>query len=139
MTMKNKIVMPADFTNLSPGITPIVELLEQLEVDHKTIYKVELCLEELLANVASYAYPPDVEGDIEIHYEVVEDPRMIEITIIDKGRFFNPLETKDPDTTLSAEERNIGGLGVFIVKNTMDFIEYHRKDDKNILIIKKKI
>ena len=134
----NRISIHTEVDDVSKGITPIVQFLEELEVDHKVIYKVELALEELLVNVASYAYAPGT-GKIDISYYVQENPRMIVISIADEGKAFNPLQQKDPDTTLSSEERQIGGLGVFLVKKTMDEVEYNRKNGKNVLIIKKTI
>ena len=133
------ITIPADVDQISKGISPIMELLKGMEVDHKILYKIEVALEELLVNVASYAYPEDKKGNIDIEYEVVDDPKSIIISIIDEGKEFDPLKRNDPDITLSAEERDIGGLGIYLVKNIMDSIEYHRKDNKNILIIKKSL
>lgn len=135
----HKITIPADVNQIDKGISPIMDLLKGKEVDHKILYKIEVALEELLVNVASYAYPEDKKGNIDIEYEVVDNPKSIIISIIDEGKEFDPLKRNDPDTTLSAEERDIGGLGIYLVKNTMDSIEYHRKDNKNILIIKKNL
>ena len=134
----NRISVNTETDDVSKGITPIVNLLNELEVEHKVVYKVELALEELLVNVASYAYKPG-HGIIDISYEIEDNPRTIVITIVDQGKAFNPLEIEDPDITLPSGERKIGGLGVFIVKNTMDELTYDRKDDKNILVVKKAI
>ena len=135
----HKIVIPAQVDKVNDGMAEIIDVLKNAGVDHKIVYKIEVALEELLVNVASYAYPPDVDGQITIEYEVTDSPKMITISIIDEGKEFDPLKRQNPDTTLSAEERDIGGLGIFIVKNVVDSIEYHRKDNKNILIIKKSI
>lgn len=134
----NRIEIPADKDNVSLGITPIVKFLEDLGVEHKVVYKIELALEEVLVNIASYAYDSE-PGDIRIEYELLDSPRMIKIQIIDSGKEFNPLAHEDPDISLSVEEREVGGLGLFIVKNTMDEVKYDRRDNKNILTIKKKI
>ena len=135
----HKITIPADVDQIDKGISPIMDLLKGMKVDHKILYKIEVALEELLVNVASYAYPEDKKGNIDIEYEIVDNPKSIAISIIDEGKEFDPLKRNDPDTTLSAEERDIGGLGIYLVKNIMDSIEYHRKDNKNILIIKKNL
>ena len=132
------ITIPAEVNKISEGIDPIIQFLKELEVDSKITYKIQLCLEEILTNVASYAYAPN-EGNIIIQYSLSESPRMIEITIIDEGKAFNPLESENPDITLPVEERQIGGLGLFIVKKTMDEIKYDRKNNKNVLMMKKKI
>jgi anti-sigma regulatory factor (Ser/Thr protein kinase) len=98
-----------------------------------------VALEEILVNVASYAYE-DGKGEITIDYVLIDSPqKMISITISDEGKAFNPLEAEDPDTTLPVEQRKIGGLGIFIVKKTMDVIDYDRKYNKNVLTIKKKL
>ena len=130
---------PAEKEQLAGAIEKIVSFLKELGAEHKTIYKVEVALEEILVNIVSYAYPPTENGTIRIDYEYIEDPKMITITIIDEGKEFNPLAKDDPDITLSAEERDIGGLGLFIVKNTMDEVKYQRVNNRNVLILKKKI
>ena len=81
----------------------------------------------------------DATKDIKIEYEYIEPQNMVSITIIDEGKAFDPLKRNDPDVTLSAEDRDIGGLGLFIVKKTMDEVTYKRLNNKNVLILKKKI
>ena len=117
----------------------ILAVLEELNADHKTAYKVRLALDELLTNVVSYAYEGKEGGEIEISYKIADDPRSITLSIADEGKAFNPLETKDPDLALDVAERKIGGLGIFLVKNVMDEIDYRREDERNILTIKKNI
>ena len=134
-----EVTIPADVKHLPNAIDPVVKFLEELEVEHKTVYKVQLCLDEILTNVASYAYQAD-KGEIHVRYELINSPeRMIEITVTDEGKYFNPIDTKDPDLTASIEDRKIGGLGLFIVKKNMDEVTYDRKNDKNILTMRKKI
>jgi len=125
-------------SNVDEMIEPIVQSLNDLNVDKKVIYKIHLCLEELLANVASYAYYPK-QGEVEVSHEIKQDPRHIVIQIVDSGKPFNPLEVNEPDLDASLEDRQVGGLGLFIVKKTMDEIAYQREDNKNILIVKKNI
>jgi sigma-B regulation protein RsbU (phosphoserine phosphatase) len=133
-----KVTLPADKSRIAEGIAPVLALLEESGADHKTIYKVELALDEVLTNVASYAYAPEL-GDVTIEYGILADEeRTLQVSIIDSGKEFNPLQNEDPDTTLSAEERGIGGLGLFLVKKSMDEVTYRRKDEKNILTMKKK-
>lgn len=120
------------------ALAKAVELLSQLQVDRKTAYKIRLVLDELLTNVVSYAYEND-EGEIEIDYEINNDPRMVTILIIDEGKPFNPLEHEDPELIPNIAERPIGGLGLFIVKNSVDELDYQRQGNQNILTIKKKI
>jgi anti-sigma regulatory factor (Ser/Thr protein kinase) len=99
---------------------------------------VDLSVEELFINVASYAYAPGT-GDAVIRVMTKENPRRISITISDRGMPYNPLEKEDPDVTLSAEERKIGGLGVFMVKKSVDDIHYEYKYGQNIVTIEKNL
>ena len=87
---------------------------------------------------AHYAYRPDV-GPATVRVEVEKDPPAVSITFIDHGIPYDPLAKEDPDITLSAEERSIGGLGIFMVKKSMDDIDYEYKDGQNILHIRKLI
>ncbi len=138
MNKKYSYELEADVKNLELMLEPIEKELEELNVEHKTIYKIRLALEELFTNVANYAYQPG-KGQIQIAYVVKDNPRSIEVTIKDNGKAFNPLESKEPDLDAKVEDRRIGGLGLFIVKNTMDGISYVRKDNQNILVIIKNI
>lgn len=97
---------------------------------------IEVCLEELFVNIASYAYP---EGEGTAEVRVAVDDGTASITLIDEGIPFDPLAKPDPDVTASAEERQIGGLGIYMVKNKMDDMVYKREDGKNVLTICKKL
>lgn len=115
-------------------------LLELLEEDLKkascpqeTRTVVEICAEEIFVNIASYAY--EEENGVARIEEKIEE-RQISLCFQDRGKPYNPLEKKDPDTTLSAEERQIGGLGIFMVKNMMDNVEYAYEDGWNRLTMK---
>lgn len=110
--------------------------LEALDCPYKAEMQIDLAIDELFGNIANYAYNPET-GDATVRLEVEEDPLSVIITFSDNGKPFNPLEAKEPDTTLSAEERQIGGLGIFIVKKYMDMIDYDYRDGQNILRIKK--
>ena len=112
--------------------------LEALGCSFKAETQIDVAIDELFGNIARYAYNPET-GKATVRLEVEENPLSVIITVTDKGRPFNPLEKSDPDTTLSAEEREIGGLGIFLVKKTMDLIEYDYKDGQNILKIKKSV
>ena len=88
--------------------------------------------------IANYAYHPEV-GSATVRVEVTKSPLAVIITFIDNGVPYDPLAKDDPDTTLSADERQIGGLGIFMVKKSMDQISYEYKDGQNILRIKKNL
>ena len=93
---------------------------------------------ELFSNIAQYAYAPGT-GPATVRVETEEDPRAVILTFIDRGIPYNPLAAEDPDITAPAEERSIGGLGVFLVKKTMDDVRYEYREGRNILRILKRI
>lgn len=135
--MKKELKIEANLDNLDLVLGFIEENLELAECPMKIAMKIVVCVEELYVNVASYAYD-GASGDCTLYFEQDEKtPNRISITIEDKGKPFNPLEKADPDTTLDAEEREIGGLGIFMVKNIMDNIIYERKQKNNIIIMEK--
>ena len=110
--------------------------LKGLDVSMAENMKINLVMEELFVNIANYAYAPKT-GYAQVRSEVFPEDNAIEITIIDDGVPFNPLSQKDPDVTLSAKERKIGGLGIYMVKKEVDQIAYRREDQQNILWIRK--
>ena len=114
------------------------EQLESLACPPKAQMQIDIAIDELFGNIAHYAYNPEV-GDATVRVEVTEDPLAVVITFIDKGVPYDPLAKEDPDITLTAEERGIGGLGIYMVKKSMDDITYEYKDGQNILKIKKHI
>ena len=98
--------------------------------------QIQVCVEEMFVNVAHYAYN-GAEGTVTLDIDV--DNGVMTITLTDEGMQFDPLAKKDPDITLAASERPIGGLGIFMVKKSMDEVEYKRENNKNIFTMKKKI
>ncbi len=95
-----------------------------------------VAVEEIYVNIAHYAYGGQA-GEALVHIDITENPEKCRVVFKDKGLPYNPLEKKDPDITLSAEERQIGGLGIYIVKQSMDKVEYEHKDGYNIMTIEK--
>lgn len=112
--------------------------LEELGCSRKIRFQIDIAIDELFTNIASYAYHPK-NGMATVRVEVQQDPMAVVITFIDQGIPYDPLAKEDPDITLSAEKRPIGGLGIFMVKKSMDDIRYEYKDGRNILRILKKI
>ena len=110
--------------------------MEIKELPMKLSMQISVCVEEIFTNIARYAYS-EKEEDVTLGISYSEDELIMRFT--DHGMPFDPLMKKDPDVTLSAEERDIGGLGIFIVKKTMDDVHYEYKNGKNILTIRKKI
>lgn len=131
---ENNIKLKATDENLHKATKFISKCLKDTRCTEKFVRQVELYVEEIFVNVAHYAYAPNI-GDIEISCEVFADK--IRVTFIDEGKNYNPLDKPDPDVTLSAAEREIGGLGIFMTKKLTDKIEYEYKDGKNILITEK--
>lgn len=112
--------------------------LEQLGCPAKTQMKVDIAIDELFGNIANYAYTPGI-GAVTVRVEVTDDPPAVAVTFIDSGVPYDPLAKEDPDITLSAKDRQIGGLGIYMVKKMMDDITYEYKDGQNILKIRKEI
>ena len=134
----SELTLEAKTENLDKVLSFVDKHLEEQECPMKTQMQIDIAVEELFVNIAHYAYNPEV-GPVTIRVEVQKEPLAVTITFIDHGVPYDPLAKEDPDITLSAEERQIGGLGIFMVKKSMDDISYEYKDGQNILYIKKKI
>ena len=119
-------------------LNELAEQLEELDCPMKIQTQLDIAVDELFSNIAHYAYNPET-GPATVQVEVTENPLSVIITFIDQGVPYDPLAKSDPDTTLSAEDRQIGGLGIYMVKKTMDDISYEYKEGKNILTIKKNL
>ena len=135
--MVNK-TFPAKAEALNDVIGFVEETLEAFECPMKTQMAICVAIEEVFVNVAHYAYP-DSDGVVNLHIAFEEESRNITFRMVDKGVPFDPLKKPDPDVTLSAEEREIGGLGIFITKKTMDSLSYAYENGENILTMIKKI
>ena len=131
-----KLIIPADIDKLSDVTDFVNAVLEENDCTIKAQMQIEVALEELYVNIAHYAYP-DKKGEAEIDVSVADG--YVTITLIDSGIPYDPLAKPDPDVTLSAEKRQIGGLGIFMSKKLMDKISYEYSDAKNKLTVKKKI
>lgn len=116
----------------------IEEELEALDAGMKAVIQINVAIDEIFSNIANYAYQGS-EGMATVRLEFDEAARQASITFIDEGVAYNPLEKEDPDTSLSADERPIGGLGIYMVKNIMDDVRYEYADGKNMLTIVKTI
>ena len=99
--------------------------------------QIDIAVEEIFVNIANYAYGDNV-GIVMIRSKVSAEPYSITITFIDNGVSYDPLSKPDPDVTLSAEDRQIGGLGIYMVKKNMDSIDYQYLDGQNILTLTKR-
>ena len=134
-----ELILKANKENLTKLQSTVEEKLEQYGAAMKDIMQVGIAIEEIFVNIVNYAYAPGTTGDAKIQIEFDRDSRMFSITFADSGVPYNPLEKKDPDVTLSAEERAIGGLGIYMTKKIMDDITYEYRDGQNVLTLKKEI
>lgn len=132
LNIKNNI---EDLARLAPFID---EVAEAFDIAPDITFQLNLALDEALANSVDYAYPAGTEGSVILEADKTED--VIIFRLIDEGAEFDPTQGgNDVDTTLSAENRPIGGLGIFLIKQMMDEMIYERKENKNILTLKKQI
>ena len=128
------LTVPAAKERLGEVMAFVDDFLEGCGCPMKAQMQIDLCVEEVFVNIASYAYSGE-PGDAEIR--ISETDGVVTMTFIDSGIHYDPLKKKDPDLTLSAEERQIGGLGIFLVKKNTDSVTYQYKDGKNILTLSK--
>lgn len=131
-----KRIFPADTSELHNVLAFSDEELEKHNCNMKTQMTIDIMVEEIFVNIASYAYEGNKgEMSLEIEFEGND----VIYTFIDSGIEFNPLAKEDPDITAKAEDRSIGGLGIYMVKKSMDEVSYAREDGKNIFVMKKGI
>lgn len=131
-----ELTIAATVENIEAVTDFVNQQLEELACPMKAQMQINIAIDELFSNIAHYSYNPEI-GQATVRVEVMENPLAVSITFIDNGVPFDPLSKEDPDLTLSAEERQIGGLGIYMVKESMDEITYEYKDGQNILSIKK--
>lgn len=138
--MANASVLEIEATvaNMPKVLQFIDENLEAAGCTLKTQMQIDIAVEEWFVNIAHYAYEEGT-GMATVLMEVKGDPKAAYIQFVDKGVQYDPLAKADPDVTLSAEERKIGGLGIYLIKNTMDDVRYEYKDGHNMLTIVKTI
>jgi anti-sigma regulatory factor (Ser/Thr protein kinase) len=124
--------------NLPEVLAFIDSQLEELNCGIKIITQVDVAVEEIFVNISSYAYNPET-GPATIRAEITEEPLSVIISFIDNGKQYDPLAKPDPNVKIPLKERKKGGLGIFMVKKTMDDVSYEYKDGQNILTIIKTI
>lgn len=130
---------PAALDQLESVQMFVLEQLKGHTYSERTRAQLDVAVEEIFVNIARYAYPPDQLGWVLIRCQVEEEPPRIIVQFVDRGVPFDPLAKKDADITLSAEERQIGGLGILMVKRSMDQVEYTYEDGQNVLTLTKNI
>lgn len=134
--MQHSITLTNDIQQV-PQLADFVDMVcEEVGMDMAVAIQMNLAMEEAVVNVMNYAYPADTVGDVTIEAVTIAD--QLQFTITDSGIPFDPTAKAEVDTTLSAEERPIGGLGIHLVRQLMDSINYERIDGKNVLTLRKK-
>ena len=142
-----KLTVPAQIDSLEKVLGFTGNLTQEIGLETKQLNNVGIAVEEVFVNIASYAYPSDTSPtsnasiaklcDGEVTISVSTDSGKLIIEFADNGMPYDPLVKADPDTTLPIDEREIGGLGIFMVKKLMDDVRYRYEDGKNILTIYK--
>ncbi|MBR4961689.1 MAG: ATP-binding protein [Clostridia bacterium] len=133
-----ELTIAAAIENIETVTDFVNEQLEAIDCPMKAQMQIAIAIDEIFSNIAHYAYGTET-GQATVRVEALEDPESVMITFMDNGVPYDPLAKADPDTTLSADEREIGGLGIYMVKKTMDDISYEYKDGQNILRMIKKL
>ena len=133
--LKKEITVDSKIENIDAQTAFVEKELEPFEPSMKAQMQINVAIDELFSNVVHYSG----SSKMTLVLEVVEDVLSASLTFIDNGVAYDPLAKADPDVTLSADDREIGGLGIFLVKKTMDQMEYKRDGEKNILKITKKL
>lgn len=134
--VKAELTVKAVVENLEKVISFVDEILETVECPVKVQMKIDIAVDEIFSNIAHYAYCPQT-GMATVQVEVLKEPRIVCITFIDQGIPYNPLPMPEPDTSSSVEERQLGGLGIYMVRKSMDDVSYEYREGENILTIKK--
>ena len=131
-----KLTMKAERENIPEVIDFVDRELDELGCPEKTKTQINIAIDELYGNIASYAYGEE-NGGVTVIIDGDSTPGAVSISFQDEGKPFNPLESGEPDVTLPARERKVGGLGIFLVRKSMDDVRYEYRDGKNILTIRK--
>ena len=134
----DELKISAQVEKLNEVLAFVDERLERYDCPIKIQTQIDIAVEEIFVNIANYAYTPET-GDATIKIGISEDPLEVTISFADSGVPYDPLAKEDPDITLPAEKRPIGGLGIYMVKKSMDNVEYEHKDGMNIFVIRKKL
>jgi serine/threonine-protein kinase RsbW len=136
-TSSNVLILRNDVNELSRVQLFLESLEEAGNVPSSLLMPLNLVLEEALTNIIFYAYEPGTVNEIRLDFVTYAD--RLEITLTDSGKPFDPTVSPDPDISLSAEDRPIGGLGIFLIRKLMDTVDYQRKDEHNILTLSKQL
>ena len=131
-----ELTLDATIENITRATEFVNAQLEASGCETMTIRRIDVAIDELFSNIARYAYASHI-GTVTVCVEMRQDPRAVEISFVDAGSPYNPLEHKDPDSGLTSKERKDGGFGIYIVKKTMDDVRYEYVDGHNATTIVK--
>ena len=134
----NELEIDAEEAKLAEVQTFVEERLEAVDCPMKALMQINVAVEEIFVNIASYAYVPE-KGKAKVRVEISDEPVSVTITFEDRGIPYDPVAREDPDITLPASQRAIGGLGIFMTKQIMDDVAYEYRDGQNILTLKKRL
>ena len=136
-TLTETLLIKNNVHEVSKFSTFIKSVMDKLNIEKTLARQLRLAIEEAVVNVIDYAYPAGQEGDIEVR--IMSDGKTLKTVLIDSGVAFDPTAKEKADTSLSADDRQIGGLGILLVRELMDSINYERIDGQNILTLIKKV
>jgi anti-sigma regulatory factor (Ser/Thr protein kinase) len=132
--MNKKLILKNDISEIKNLTDFLCKVCEENDICNKILCDATLAIEEIFANIVHYGYEDKNEHFVEINIKIADDNLALEI--IDDGKPFNPLEEPPPKTDTSFEEREVGGLGIHLVRNLMDELEYKQVKGKNVLTMK---
>ncbi len=132
------LTVPAKTEELDNVCDFVEQKLSPYACPQRTLFQLRLAIEEIFVNIASYAYSPE-DGMAEVRCQVLEEPLRVEIQVLDSGVPFDPLAQEEADTSEEGLMNREGGLGILLVKNTMDDVRYTYENGKNILTILKNL
>jgi anti-sigma regulatory factor (Ser/Thr protein kinase) len=135
--ISRSLTLPNEVEQLSQLAPFVWSFAEEAHLGEQSTMQLDLALDEAVTNVVLYAYPKGVKGDVTV--DAKREGDTLEVVLTDSGTPFDPTIQDEPDVTLSADERPIGGLGIFLIRQMMDEISYHRENGKNILVLRKSL
>lgn len=135
--MEKKLILQNEVAEISKLAIFIEELGEEFGLSPELVFNLNLVLEEAVSNVILYAYPKEEHQTISLIARKKDGQLLFILT--DSGKEFDPTQAPDADITLSAEERPIGGLGIFLIRQIMNTVEYQRIEGKNVLTLGKEL
>ena len=133
--MKKHLIIQNEIDEISKLPAFIDEIAEELDLIPELVFNLNLVLEEAVSNIILYAYPKQMGKEISIMAD--KNDNILVLTLTDTGKEFDPTQVPEVDINLSAEKRSIGGLGIFLIKNIMNEVEYQRVEGRNVFTLKK--